>query len=66
MMAWNFDSKTEDLSTVLLVLRAVIRINDNVSAAQMLYGTNIRIPGNDMAVQLQTFSQIFYKNTWLI
>ncbi|KAL0879752.1 hypothetical protein ABMA27_003465 [Loxostege sticticalis] len=34
-----------ELPIVLLGLRAAIRADDKVSPAQMLYGTNIRIPG---------------------
>lgn len=36
---------TEILPTVLLGLRSVIRSDTNHSVAQMVYGTNIRLPG---------------------
>ncbi|KAL0869854.1 hypothetical protein ABMA27_006060 [Loxostege sticticalis] len=41
----NSTQWSTELPIVLLGLRAAIRADDNVSPAQMLYGTNIRIPG---------------------
>lgn len=43
--AHNSINWTETLPTVLLGLRAAIRDDTNSSIAQMVYGTNIRLPG---------------------
>ncbi|GFW12980.1 retrovirus-related Pol polyprotein from transposon opus [Trichonephila clavipes] len=43
--AYNNIKWTEFLPTVLLALRAAIRPDSNHSIAQMVYGTNIKLPG---------------------
>ncbi|PZC79258.1 hypothetical protein B5X24_HaOG216524 [Helicoverpa armigera] len=41
----NTTNWSSELPLVLLGLRAAIRVKENVSPAQMLFGTNIRLPG---------------------
>lgn len=41
----NTTNWSKELPLVLLGLRAALRLKENISPAQMLYGTNIRLPG---------------------
>lgn len=40
------DSWVQELPTALLGLRAAVRVDTNVSSAELVYGTSIRLPGD--------------------
>lgn len=59
----NTTNWSNELPIVLLGLRAALRLKENISPAQMLYGTNIRLPGMFIEPKKQLTSPETYAQT---